>query len=62
MSVRTRIERLAEVPAWTRLAPPTVIVIPECRAPYALQSVLIERLSPLMNWRMLVPGDETASE
>ena len=56
LDLRKRIELLRGVPFWQELGLSTVKLVPESRQPYGLQSYLIGKLRPLMNWRLLMPG------
>ena len=50
-----RIELLMQIPAWQRMQPAAVTILPDDGKPFGLQSVLIRRLNPLLNSRLLAP-------
>jgi site-specific DNA-methyltransferase (adenine-specific) len=56
-NLRKRIERTLETECWMRFAPRTLTFLPredKQREDHALQSVLIRREGPLLNWKYLV--------
>ncbi len=50
-----RIEQMLQIPAWQRMQPTAVTILPDDGKPFGLQSVLIRRLNPLLNSRLLAP-------
>ena len=50
-----RLALVLSIPAWQRLQPTAVTVLPDDGKPFGLQSVLIGRLKPLLNSRLLAP-------
>jgi site-specific DNA-methyltransferase (adenine-specific) len=55
LDLKARLERLGGVAAWDRLGVSSVRLIGEKTRRYALQSLLIHRLRPLMNSQLLCP-------
>ncbi len=50
-----RIAQVLQIPAWQRMQPAAVTILADGGKPFGLQSVLIRRLNPLLNSRLLVP-------
>ena len=50
-----RLEHVMQISAWQRMQPAAVTILPDDGKPFGLQSVLIRRLNPLLNSRLLVP-------
>ena len=50
-----RLELIVQIPAWQRMQPAAVTILPEEGKPFGLQALLIRRLNPVMNSRLLVP-------
>ena len=48
-----RLELLMQIPAWQRMQPAAVTILPDDGKPFGLQSALIRRLNPLLNSRLL---------
>ena len=44
-----------QIPAWQRMQPAAVTILPDDGKPFGLQAVLIRRLNPVLNSRLLVP-------
>jgi site-specific DNA-methyltransferase (adenine-specific) len=55
LSLRGRLERIREIPAWRALEPLSVKLIEESDEPYGLQSFLIGTIHPVLNSHLLVP-------
>ncbi|HIQ20246.1 MAG TPA: site-specific DNA-methyltransferase [Planctomycetes bacterium] len=54
-----RIQQIMGIPAWEALEPEAVRLLPDDRRVcLGLKSVLIQRLNPALNWRLLVPEPE----
>src|SRR5208282_2321446 len=49
-----RIEQILHIPAWQRMQLSSVTILPDDGKPFGLQAVLIRRLNPLLNSRLLV--------
>ncbi|MGO9114587.1 MAG: DNA methyltransferase [Thermoguttaceae bacterium] len=49
-----RIEQMMLIPAWQRLQPAAVTILPDDGKPFGLQALLICRLNPTLNSRLLV--------
>jgi DNA modification methylase len=49
-----RLELKLQIPAWQRMQPTSVTVLPDEGKPFGLQSLLIRRLNPTLNSRLLV--------
>ena len=50
-----RLELMMQIPAWQRMRPVAVTILPDDGKPFGMQAVLIRRLNPLLNSRLLVP-------
>ena len=46
---------MMQIPAWQRMQPVAVTILPDDGKPFGLQAVLIRRLNPMLNSRLLVP-------
>lgn len=55
--IRGRVERIRELPAWQRLHPSTVRLMPEDCMPHALQAALIGRTGALLNAAEILSPD-----
>jgi site-specific DNA-methyltransferase (adenine-specific) len=53
--LRRRLDCMMHIPAWQRMQPTTVTILPDDRKPFGLQALLIGRLNPLLNSRLLAP-------
>jgi site-specific DNA-methyltransferase (adenine-specific) len=49
-----RIERMMQIPAWQRMQPAAVTILPDDGKPFGLQALLIRRLNPALNSRLMV--------
>ena len=49
-----RLELMMQIPAWQRMQPAGVTILPDDGKPFGLQAVLIRRLNPVLNSRLLV--------
>ncbi len=50
-----RLETMMQIPAWQRMQPTAVTILPDDGKPFGLQAMLIRRLNPLLNSRLLAP-------
>ena len=50
-----RLELTMQIPAWQRMQPAAVTILPDDGKPFGLQAVLIRRLKPVLNSRLLAP-------
>jgi len=45
---------MVQIPAWQRMQPVAVTILPDDGKPFGLQALLIRRLNPVLNSRLLV--------
>ncbi len=50
-----RLELVMQIPAWQRMRPVAVTVLPDDGKPFGLQALLVRRLKPVLNSRLLIP-------